>query len=90
MHRQVWTKVNAPVDAGVHQIVKLLSEIPWLRTIESCQGEVGKTPGFVAFDCGDWQKASRFLFDELWPILEPHSDAVWLSLEGFGKGVIAP
>ncbi len=37
-HKQVWVKVNAPVDEGVADLIQALSSFPKLETIESCQG----------------------------------------------------
>jgi len=37
-HRQVWVKVNAPVDAGIAPVVAALSEIDGVCTAASCEG----------------------------------------------------
>ena len=37
-HKQVWVKVNAPVDEGIAELIQALSSFPKLQTIESCQG----------------------------------------------------
>lgn len=37
-HKQVWVKVNAPVDEGVAELIKALSAFPKLATFQSCQG----------------------------------------------------
>ena len=39
MHKQVWAKVNAPVDEGVKKLVEAFSAFPELLTTESCQGD---------------------------------------------------
>lgn len=42
MHKQVWAKVNAPVDEGVVNLIEALSSFPMLQTIASCQGDTGE------------------------------------------------
>ena len=37
-HKQVWVKVNAPVDEGVVDLIHALSAFPKLETFASCQG----------------------------------------------------
>jgi hypothetical protein len=73
-HEQVWVKVNAPVDAGVAEIVSLLNSVDGLETLQSCQGEPGKWDGYVYFACGDWNKMCRFVFQELGPTLKTRVD----------------
>jgi hypothetical protein len=34
-HEQVWIKVNAPVDAGVAEIVSVLNGVDGLETLQS-------------------------------------------------------
>ena len=41
MHSTTWAKVNAPVDEGIAEVVELLSAIPGLQTLDSCQGDPG-------------------------------------------------
>ncbi len=36
-HKQVWVKVNAPVDEGIADLIRALSAFPKLETTESCQ-----------------------------------------------------
>ncbi len=59
-HRQVFVKVNAPVDEGMAEVVRLLSRIPGLETVESCQGYSGEK-AFVSFQLGGWKELSRLL-----------------------------
>jgi hypothetical protein len=72
-HRQVWVKVNAPVDSGVADIISLLSEVPQLQTIDSCQGEEDDY-AFVHFYLGDWKTTGKFIFDFLEPALRKIDD----------------
>ena len=37
-HKQVWVKVNAPVDRGIAELIEALSAFPKLQTFASCQG----------------------------------------------------
>jgi hypothetical protein len=46
-HRQVFTRVNAPVDEGLAALVSALSEFPTLCTLSSCEGAA-----FVTFRFG--------------------------------------
>ncbi len=67
-HKQVWVRVNAPVDSGVARIVELLNSIPKLQTVDSCQGIPGQKLAHVYFYYGDWKRISRFVFHKLRPI----------------------
>ena len=52
-HKQVWVKVNAPVDEEVADVVEALSAFPDLCTFSSCQGYDPKTDfACVYFCCG--------------------------------------
>ena len=69
-HKQVWTKVNAQVDEGIAEIVRLLNAIPDLQTIDSCQGTPGGVkPAHVNFYYGDWKTICQFMFEMLGPRL---------------------
>ncbi|MBM4160972.1 MAG: hypothetical protein FJ217_07725 [Ignavibacteria bacterium] len=62
LHKQKWTKVNAPVDEGVSELVSALSLFRKLQTLESCEGP----PAWVCFKYGsywdnEWMELSRFL-----------------------------
>jgi|TARA_R110000744_G_scaffold173848_1_gene292571 hypothetical protein len=82
-HKQVWTKVNASVDEEIAEIVSLLSEIPGLQTIQSCEGEPGGRPAYVYFYYGDWSQIGRLAFDGLAPRLDRAGDDVTISVEMF-------
>jgi hypothetical protein len=73
-HEQVWVKVNAPVDAGVAEIVSVLNGVEGLETLQSCQGDAGGNFGYVYFACGDWNKMCRFVFQEIGPTLKRKAD----------------
>lgn len=66
-HIQKCIKTNAFVDIGIAEIISVLSTVPNLITIESCEGKQGW--GFVTFWYGDWQNLCRFLFKKLAPSL---------------------
>jgi hypothetical protein len=74
LHPQVWVKVNAPVDAGVAEIVAVLNTVDGLETLQSCQGDPGQSDGYVYFACGDWKRVSRFVFEEVGPGLKRRLD----------------
>jgi hypothetical protein len=83
-HRQVWVKVNAPVDEGVAELVDALSTFPGLSTVASCQGHSGggeEPVGSVVFLYAP-KDASRARYEE-WrkPSREPASFGVWLGQE---------
>jgi len=59
-HKQVWVKVNSPVDEGIAGLVERLNRIDELYTLDSCQGYDGW--GWVYFRYGDWRKLSKFVF----------------------------
>jgi hypothetical protein len=69
-HEQVWVKVNAPVDAGVAEIVSVLNGVDGLETLQSCQGDAGGESGYVYFACGDWQKMCQLVFQRIGPTLK--------------------
>lgn len=73
-HDQVWVKVNAPVDAGVAEIVAVLNSVDGLETLQSCQGDAGRKDGYVYFACGDWQKMCQLVFQKLGPTLKSKVD----------------
>jgi hypothetical protein len=73
-HEQIWGKVNAPVDAGVAEIVSVLNGVEGLETLQSCQGDAGKRDGYVYFFCGDWRKVSEFVFEKIGPTLKSKVD----------------
>jgi hypothetical protein len=69
-HEQVWVKVNAPVDAGVAEIVAVLNTVDGLETLQSCQGDAGERNGCVYFSCGDSREMCEFVFQKIGPILK--------------------
>jgi hypothetical protein len=73
-HVQTWVKVNAPVDAGVAELVALLNSVEGLETLQSCQGDAGGRDGYVYFACGDWQKMCEFVFQKIGPTLKNRLD----------------
>ena len=73
-HEQTWIKVNAPVDAGVAELVSILNTVDGLETLQSCQGDPGKKNGYVYFACGDWQKICEFVFGKIGPTLKNKVD----------------
>lgn len=73
-HPQVWIKVNAPVDAGVAEIVAALNGVDGLETLQSCQGNPGESDGYVYFACGDWRRMSQFVFEQVGPELKRKLD----------------
>ena len=84
MHPQSWVKVNAPVDAGIAELVSALSEIDGLQTLESCQG--GSTHAFVYFWYGkDWREMAEIVFGVIAPVLKEIYEAT-VSVSIFGQG----
>lgn len=73
-HEQVWIKVNAPVDAGVAEVVSILNTVDGLETLQSCQGDPGRKDGYVYFACGDWQKMCDLVFRKIGPTLKNRAD----------------
>ncbi len=66
-HRQVWVKTNTMVDTGIAPMVTLLSSIPTLITIDSCEGR-GEW-AYIYFSFGDYRTICKFLFKTLAPKL---------------------
>ena len=64
-------KVNAFVDEGIAELVSVISCIPNLETIESCQGGYDERKAFVLFRLKKWRDTGQFLFDRLLPKLSP-------------------
>jgi hypothetical protein len=73
-HAQTWVKVNAPVDAGVAELVSILNLVEGLETLQSCQGDPGGRNGYVYFACGDWRKMCEFVFQTIGPVLKTRVD----------------
>jgi hypothetical protein len=73
-HVQTWVKVNAPVDAGVAELVSILNSVEGLETLQSCQGDAGGRDGYVYFACGDWRKMCEFVFQKIGPSLKDRAD----------------
>ena len=73
-HKQVWVKVNAPVDAGVAEIVSVLNRVDGLETLQSCQGDAGGRSGYVYFACGDWRNVCELVFQKIGPTLKNKVD----------------
>jgi hypothetical protein len=69
-HNQIWVKVNAPVDAGVAELVAVLNSVEGLETLQSCQGDSGGRNGYVYFACGDWHRMCEFVFQTIGPKLK--------------------
>jgi hypothetical protein len=73
-HPQTWIKVNAPVDAGVAEIVAALNSVDGLETLQSCQGDPGEKDGYVYFACGDWKRIAELVFKQIGPELKRRVD----------------
>jgi hypothetical protein len=72
-HKQLWAKVNAPVDEQIKNLVEALSRFPKLQTIESCQG-ISEGSAWVCFYYGQywlhpWRDLASFVFGFLGPRL---------------------
>jgi len=70
----VWIKVNAPVDAGVAEMVSVLNSVDGLETLQSCQGDAGKQDGYIYFACGDWRQMCELIFQRIGPTLKDKLD----------------
>ena len=66
--------MNAPVDAGVAEIVSVLNSVDGLETLQSCQGDPGERNGYVYFACGDWRRMCEFVFQKIGPALKSKVD----------------
>jgi hypothetical protein len=88
IHKQVWVKVNAPVDEGMAALISALSVFPKLRTIESCQGTNGRA--WLCFEYGEtWQELAEFVLGFLGPKLtQEFGDCVDLSIRVAEAGMI--
>ena len=69
-HQQAWVKVNTLVDSGLRNLIRILSTVPHLQTIDSCQGERNGRAGWIYFCYGNWQQCTRFVFGVLGPALK--------------------
>lgn len=69
IHRQVWVKVNAQVDAGIASLIEALNSFQGVRTVESCEGNGDSA--WLCFDCGeqDWSALCEFVFKVIGPSL---------------------
>ena len=66
-HQQVWIRVNTHVDEGVAEIVEILSTVPHLQTVDSCQGDPGEA--YIYFRLEAWEALGKFLFEVIEPAL---------------------
>jgi hypothetical protein len=66
-HKQIWSKINAPVDEGIVELIGAMAMFPKLQTIESCQGE----PAWVCFTYGmdGWRELAEFVLGYFGPAL---------------------
>jgi hypothetical protein len=67
-HEQVWVQVNTKVDHGIAGVIRALTSIKGLETLQSCEG----TPdgdAYVYFWCGDWDQICRLVFGGILPAL---------------------
>ena len=88
-HKQVWVKVNAPVDEGVADLVEALNMFPALMTTESSQGDE-QSPAWVYFSFGreHWQELAEFTLGHLGPCLSDKlGDQVRVSICVTNSGV---
>jgi hypothetical protein len=73
LHKQVWVKVNAPVDKGVAALVETLSQFPYLETKESCEslpdGSVWICFLYGSYWASKWWDISDFVLGYLGPQL---------------------
>lgn len=81
-HKQVFVKVNAPVDAGAAGLVSALSRFDSLQTLESCEDIKGWA--WVIFVYGDaqkWEDVGRFALGYIGPrIAQELGDRVTLNV----------
>ena len=68
-HHEIWVKVNALADEGIAPLVELLSRIPELETLASCQGYSSGVHGYVIFKMRGWREIGTLLFDRILPLL---------------------
>ena len=60
-HKEVYIKVNAPVDEGIAPLVSALCEFKQITTYQSCQGGEGRE-AFVSFRIGEtWEELGGFV-----------------------------
>ncbi len=92
-HKQVYTKINVPVDSEITELIEALSSFPMLETLESCQGAKDQ-PAWVCFLYGDywshpWKDITEFGLGFLAPGLSAEiGDDARFSLEMNGSGVV--
>ena len=92
-HRQVWTKVNAPVDEGVRELIEVLGVFKGLQTMESCEDVRGAAwvSFYVGEDPREWMPAAALVLGRIGPSLaERLGDLAGVSLRtteiGFTQG----
>ena len=84
-HKEVLVKVNARCDVGVAPLVSLLSSIPYVETLQSCQGTLGKSEGYVYLRCANWRQTCALLFGKIAPAIRRHIDDESARIEVFGN-----
>ncbi len=92
-HLQVFTKVNAPVDAGVRGVVAALSRFPSLETVESCE-DAGHGGRWVCFRHGaywdhPWRELAEFVLGYLAPgLVREVGDDASIRIQVTGSGTV--
>lgn len=79
-HKQIWAKVNCPVDEKIAKIVSLFNTIDGLMTLDSCEGD--EIWSYIYFKYGNYKTICNFVFGELMPILtNKYGEDIFLSVE---------
>ena len=80
MHREIEVDIGemwaVPIDEGIVDLVRLLNQIPNIKTVSSCQGATGHM-AYIHFVCGDWREVSQVVFGVLEPAVHEMED-IWL------------
>ena len=90
-HKQVWAKVNVPVDVGVKSLVESLNAFLGLQTLESCEGNKDES-AWICFVFGNywkhpWHDLANFVLDYLGPRLAQEiGDVAQITLRVTGHG----
>jgi hypothetical protein len=74
--------VNTQVDRGIAPLVSLLSSIPGVQTLQSCQG-FDDSPAYVYFWYRDWKSTCDLVFGRILPCLESAGCSPTVSVEVF-------
>ena len=80
VHQQIYVpEIDADIDIGIVELVRLLNRVEGLTTLQSCEGDPHHA--YVYYAMSDRQSLCDFTFSALASWTRTESDEVWLSVQ---------